>query len=251
MSGMNDWPVVIKMPAFWAGYYFMQLELDDEEDHFEVLEAIWGCDMDALDAFNTTLRCLDALPEGLVDDPTLNALEIPFPKEYIWRIVFNTVPGIYHYLCHPSFASPLLLGYDDPHSMLPILRWAEVAPLAQCARQYGHIDFDPRALYLLFYPLATLTPADDPDIVRGELTWAWTEFGLLSSDKVAELVDRITWLGETMTPDFRSVPIEWRHDEALGWITNANHSYRNPGNGWTAANFARLNAFLDMTQEAR
>lgn len=235
MSKITGWPAAILNPAFWAGYYFMQLELDDEEDHFEVLEAIFGCAMDALDAFNTTLRSLDALLEGLTDDPALNALEIPFPAGYTWRIVFNTAPGIYHYLRHPSFASPLLLGYDDPHCMLPILRWAEVAPLAACARRHGQIAFDPRALYLLFFPLATLTEADDLDAARDELTQAWTEFGLLAPEQVAQLVERVTWV---------DADIHWRRDEALGWITDARHSYRNPDNRWTADDFARWNAFF-------
>ena len=237
MSKITGWPAAILDPAFWAGYYFMQLELDDEEDHFEVLEIIFGCDMDALDTFNTTLRCMDALLEGLTDDPAHNTLEIPFPEGYTWRIVFNTTPGIYHYLRHPSFASPLLLGYDDPHSMLPILRWAEVAPLAACARRHGQIAFDPRALYLLFYPLATLIEADDLDAARDELTQAWADFGLLPLDKVTQLVDRVTWV---------DADIHWRCDETLGWITDAPHSYRNPENGWEEAEFARWRTFMEQ-----
>jgi hypothetical protein len=242
MSRITDWSAVILNPAFWAGYYFMQLELDDEEDHFEVLEVIFGCDMDALDAFNTTLRSLDALPEEVTNSPALNVLTIPFPDDYTWRIVFNTVPGIYHYLCHPSFASPLLLGYDDPHFMLPILRRAEVAPLAACARQHGQVTFDPRALYLLFYPLMTLTEADDLDAARDELTQAWAEFGLLAPDQVASLVARVTWV---------DADIHWRRDETLGWITGAPHSYRNPDNGWRPTEFAQWNAFLVRVLQER
>ncbi len=241
MAPITDWPAALLNPAFWAGYYFMQLELDDEEDHFEVLGAIFGCDMDVLVAFNTTLRRLDALHEGLTDDPALNALEIPFPAGYTWRIVFNTAPGIYHYLRHPSFASPLLLGYDDPHCMLPILRRAEVAPLVRCARRHGGVAFDPRALCLLFYPLATLTETDNLDTARDELTQAWADFGLLAPDKVAALVARITWV---------DADIHWRRDETRGWITDARHSYRNPENRWTPVDFARWNTFLDITQEA-
>lgn len=99
----------------------------------------------------------------------------------------------------------------------------------------------PAALYLLFYPLATLAAADNLDAARREFTQAWAEFGLLPPDKVTSLVTRVTWV---------DTDIHWRRDETLGWITDARHSYRNPDNGWTAADFARWNTFLDITQEA-
>jgi hypothetical protein len=99
--------------------------------------------------------------------------------------------------------------------MLPILRWAEVAPLAACGRRYGDVAFDPRALYLLFSPLAMLSGAEDLDAARRELTQAWGEVGLLDPDKVAWLVERVTWV---------DVDIHWRRDETLGWITGVCHS---------------------------
>ncbi len=47
-----------------------------------------------------------------------------------------------------------------------------------------------------------------------------------------------------MDSNLHAVPIQWWLDDALGWITNANHSYRNPDNGWTPADFARWTTFL-------
>lgn len=244
MSKITDWAAVISNPAFWASYYVSHIDVQEEEDDFEVLDEIFGCDFAAVEMLSKKLMGFDEDPAGMVEGADWNVLTIPFPAGYTWQIEFNTVPGIYHYLTHPEFPERLRLGYDDPHCMLPILRRAEIAPLAAAARRHGKVEFDPRALYLLFYPLATLTQADDLDAARRELTQAWTDFGLLAPEKVALLVERVTWVGETMNAAFRSVPIEWWRDEALGWITNANHSYRNPDNRWEPAEFARWNTFL-------
>ncbi len=235
MSKITDWSAVITIRAFWAGYYVTHIDFDEEEDDFAVLKDIFGCDMTTFTAFDRAIHGLDAdlFDESQAED--WNVLTIPFPAGYEWHIKFDNAPGIYHYVAHPAFPERLRLGYDDPHFRLPILRWAEVAPLAACARRHGGVTFDPRALYLLFYPLATLTATDDRAAARDELTQAWADFGLLPPDKVAQLVERVTWVGED---------IHWRRDETLGWITDARHSYRNPENGWTPEDFARWNTFL-------
>jgi len=246
MSQITAWAAVISNPAFWASYYVSYIEFQEEEDDFEVLEEIFGCDMDTIAALDKALLGFDVDLFEETGDEDWNVLTIPFPEGYEWQIEFNTVPGIYHYLAHPSFAERLRLGYDDPHCMLPILRWDEIAPLSRCAQRYGGAAFDPHALYLLFYPLATLTQDDDLPTVRHELTQAWLEFGLLPPEKIAQLVARVTWLGETMGPDICFVPIKWWYEEVLGWITNANHSYRNPDNRWEQAELDRWNAFLAL-----
>ncbi len=246
MAKVTDWAPVILNTTFWAIYYYTHIDYKEDEDNEAIIEEIFGCDMDAIAAFDRALMGFDENPAGMVEGVDWNVLPIPFPEGYEWQIEFNTVPGMYHYLMHPDFVERLRLGYDDPHRMLPILRWAEVAPLAACAQQHGGVTFDPRALYLLFYPLATLTQDDDLPAARQELAQAWADFGLLAPDKVALLVERVTWVGETMGPEFRFVPIEWRRDEALGWITNADQSYRNPDNRWTPADFDRWSRFLAM-----
>ena len=230
MSKITDWSSVISNPTFWAIYHYSHLDTQEDEDEFELIQDIFSCDIEAVTALNKILMGFDEDPAGLVEGVDWNLLTIPFPEAYEWQIEFNTNPGTYHYLVHPDFEERALLGYDDPHCMLPILRWAEVAPLADCAWRHGRAAFDPRALYLLFYPLSTLTGDDDLAAVRQQLTQAWEDFGLLAPDRVTQLVERVTWVGKTMGPEFRFVPIEWWYDDTLGWITNANHSYRNPDN---------------------
>jgi hypothetical protein len=246
MSKITDWSAAISNPAFWAIYHYTHIDYKEDEDGEAIIEEIFGCDMDAIAAFDRALLGFDADLFDTSQDVDWNVLPIPFPESYEWQIEFNTIPGVYHYLAHPGFPERLLLGYDDPHCMLPILRWAEVAPLAACAQQHGAVAFDPRALYPLFYPLATLTQADDLPAARGELAQAWADFGPLPPEKVTLLVERVTWVGETMDVTFRSVPIKWWRDDALGWITNAKHSYRNPDNGWDRANFDRWNTFFAL-----
>jgi hypothetical protein len=235
---------VIANPTFWAIYYYTHIDYEEDEDEETIIEEIFGCDMDNIAAFGRKLQSVDAGLLGMRQDKDWNVLAIPFTEGYEWQIEFTTTPGIYHYLMHPGFPERLLLGYDDPHCMLPVLRWAEVAPLTAHARRCEGVAFDPRALYLLFYPLATLTQADDVLAARQELAQAWSDFNLLPPDKVVLLVERTTWVGDTMDANLHSVPIKWWHDDALGWMTNAAHSYRNPDNGWTPTDFARWNEFL-------
>ncbi len=235
MSKITAWPAIISTPEFWAIHYFSHLDREDDEDEARLVEDIFGCNFNAIQALYDQLMGFDEDPAGMVAGVDWNVLTIPFPAGYEWRIEFNTVPGMYHTLVHANFAEPLKLGRDDPHCLLPILRWPEVAPLAACARRHGQVAFDPRALYLLFYPLMTLTEADDLDAARRELTRAWAEFGLLAPDQVTQLVARVTWV---------DADLHWWRDETRGWITDAYYSYRNPDNRWTPEDFTRWNAFF-------
>jgi hypothetical protein len=223
---MTHWATILQNPTFWAIYYYSHIVTKGEEDTYDIIEALFDCEL-----------------FGLVADETLS---IPFPQDYAWHIEFeSSTPGIYHTLTHPTFDEPLSLGYDDPHCMLPILRWPEVAPLAQCAQRSNDLELDPHAFTLLFFPLASLTEAEDMAQVRQTLSQAWLGLGLPPADNIPELIKRTVWLSQTMNDDFQFIPVEWHYDNTLGWITNANHSYRNPTNSWSPDDFSRWNTFLD------
>lgn len=59
MSKITDWQPVISNPAFWANYYVSHIDFQEEEDDFEVLEALFGCDMDTLTNFDRALMGFD------------------------------------------------------------------------------------------------------------------------------------------------------------------------------------------------
>jgi hypothetical protein len=237
MSKITDWSAVMSTPAFWAIYYCNKIDPREGEDKYALIQDIFSCDSTKIEALYDVLMGCDEDPAGVVEGVEWNVLTIPFPEGYEWQIEFNTVPGIYHTLVHAGFPKPLRLGRDDPHFMLPLLRCVEVAPLAVCVQRHGAAAFDPRVLYPLLYPLAVPTQADDLSTVRQELIQAWADFGLLPPEKVALLVNRVTGVDDS---------IRWWRDETLGWTTDACYSYRNTDNRWTAADFARWNAFLEL-----
>jgi hypothetical protein len=83
-----------------------------------------------------------------------------FPGGYVWSIEFNTTPGIFHTLTHHNFARPLLLGYDDPHFHLPILRWPEVFEMAGRAPEAVDdpaLTLSPGLMVALLAPVACAT----------------------------------------------------------------------------------------------
>lgn len=219
---ISNWQTVLTDKRFWADYYFLRLETDEEETTFELLERIFGVDEDMLFAFHHSLYGFDQQTDETAGDLLIgNVLSVSLPSGYEWRIEFNTIPGSYHYLNHPSYAEPLLTGYDDPHFHLPIFRWAEVPALAAWAMKDWQGSYTVNALKPLLAPLAFLSPSDKEPATQW-MEAAWRALGLLGEEQIALLVERLTW----------TMDIQWQYTPEIGWTTNAHHSHRHQTGAW-------------------
>jgi len=215
------------------------MQLGDDEELFPILERIFDEKYEKIDALNNRLRGFD-LANGNDETFTGSVLQIPFGSGYTWQMQFNTIPGIYHYLHHPTFSEPLLVGYDDPHFHLPIFRWSEVVRLVLKLEKIWTCGFPDHFLLPLFAPLAYLKPSEQ-SAAQDALLKAWMKTGLLPEEKARELVRRLTW----------TTKIHWTYDENLGWVTDSHHSHRNPLGIWrnTPEAFQQFRQFLNICTE--
>src|SRR5204862_5984631 len=103
-------------------------------------------------------------PGNAIGDSTPGSvLDLPFPGGFTWRLQFHGGPGVCHFLCHPDFADPVCLGWDDPHPRLPVLPWREarriVVDLADWWRS-GPAPVPECFILPLFMPMITWRSGD-------------------------------------------------------------------------------------------
>jgi hypothetical protein len=162
-------------------------------------------------------------------------VELRFPESWAWRIEFGPQGSIAHSLMHPSFEEGLLVGADDPHASLPILRVREVHSMARAVLA---ADVDLRCVPLLLHPV-TGVGDDERTFARECLRADWEASKLLDAPALDRLVARLDGRPET----------RWCWDDRFGWINNRASSYRNPegAEGWQAEKeFARLRSFFEV-----
>ena len=196
----------------------------------------------------------DAFYEADEDDvaPPFSALDVPLPGGHVWRVAFvgGDDPGIYHILrTDAGDEVPLtaegLLGWDDVYAQFPILRLAEVAPLARATG----LD----AATLLFLPAAGI--ADDAEADAAEALYAvgFEQAGIARGTYARDLASCLrpaptrAFRVEDLTNDAQEVardaPLRW-WDPGDGWRCNARAGFRRPASAWLPEAFARLDAAL-------
>lgn len=240
MSSIVNWQKALSDRCFWACYLSLRLNYEDDEAMFDVLETLFDAGYSEIDAFNNRLRGFDQENGASDQIITGSSLLIPMGSGYLWQMAFNTTPGIYHYLTHPTFQEPLLAGYDDPHFHLPIFRWTEVLGLVSKLEKTWLGPFASHFLLPLFAPLAYLKPAEQ-SAAHETLLAAWTKTSLLPEDRNIELVRRLTCPRK----------IHWSYYESLGWVTDSPHSHRNPHGLWRdkPEAFQQFRQFLNICTE--
>ncbi len=249
---------LLGLPSFWALYFQQWLPILEGDNPTAKLEDIFGPpDHELTQRLFPRLRPTDhvidddlllatrrfpnfqELDSGLRDSvlrqlavrrlyPECQRIDLHLPGDYVWQIEFDPCPGIYHSLLHPSFDEPLLLGADDAHFQLPILRWNEV----DCLRRYLLAHQRP-LLHTIFWR----TSVDDPAVIRAALKQDWTESAVLMPGNIGKLLDAIDWVSD----------LKWRDDPTRGWINDGDHSLRNPDDSeWNAIHgFEKFQEFLD------
>ncbi len=146
-----------------------------------------------------------------------------FPGGWKWRATISA--GVHHVLIGPD-RKEYAVGRDDPHPVLPILRWQE---LAQMDRANG----DP-ALVLM---LALATQAQ----TKPEAAAATARY--------VEALNATCKLGRA-APKIAGLLVEqsttWMADKRLGWVSTSANSARNP-----TGHFGKLYAKSKMPQALR
>ena len=214
--GSWSWTDVIASVDFWTLYCKSGEPIDDTELRRELffigmLDTI----APATDAESEALA--SAVPEGpsrvrLLKHLALGKLprkriELEFPGPRRWSIEFCPQAAIAHYLDN------LLVGSDDAHASLPILRLDEVrAMVASCVRA----DVPSRFLSALLLPVAGL--AED------EL------------DQACAMTDIPQVHARVREQD----AVRWSRDERFGWINDAEDSIRNPSGAHHGSAWRRL-----------
>jgi len=235
MSKIEDWDAVLRHPGFWYQYFG---RLDDDDDHGSagLGEVLFGphagFDYEALNGPD------EDDSEEDEDEVTGSVLALRFPHGYRWEISFSPESTV-HSLTHERMPRSLLLGFDDGHFQLPILRWAEVFALAaRPVHLDGHPDTPIRSSVLVALLSAVTYATTEREVAhaRHGLAQALGTAAITTPGNADEAARRLVGLIDNLG---------WRPDPALGWINDGPHSRRNPTNGdWTPADFWRFGQFV-------
>jgi hypothetical protein len=143
-----------------------------------------------------------------------------FPEGWEWRIEFAAPPdhqGIYHFLVGPGDPA-VLLGHVSGHQALPILRFAEMVMISDHAASHGQGDFEMKYVPLLLGAVTSVAQAERKEAARWTEA-AWRRAEIVTDPKSIKRIAR-----ELTAP----IGDTWREDPSLGWVTDAEVSYRNP-----------------------
>lgn len=267
-------PDVPRDPAFWATYLARCVRIAEGDPpgvagenraYARLLETLGVSRNEAERADVRLYGPLDAyafLDE--IDDvevPPFARLVLGLEGGHAWHVRFHggDDPGIYHELHGPDGPLALsdtyggLVGWDDVYPELPILRPAEVAPLARIVA--AHTPGVPEAAArLLFAPLAFRLSGSAASAAARVLHGALAALGLGTNDEArAELAGRLVppvgrgFRVEDLYDDaqetVREAPFRWWND-GQGWRSNARGGFRHEGSSWHPDAFARVDAAL-------
>jgi outer membrane protein assembly factor BamB len=241
MPKIEDWHAALRHPGFWHEYLASELDGDDGYRNGSALSRRLFGPSAGFDSQALFGRGEGDFAEGEVwdeDSDSGSVLTLRFPRGYKWCIAFST-EGIFHSLDHERMPQSLLLGYDDPHFHLPILRWPEVFELAAQTVYVGGRPETPLpsgVVMALLAPVTYGTTEREVAYARRGLAEGLATAGLTTPDNADEAAEAlVSHVGRVV----------WRPDPALGWINNGTYSHRNPTNGhWSPVDFWRFRQFI-------
>lgn len=145
--------------------------------------------------------------------------------------------NVEYYVCHTNWKGPISIATPSGHCFLPAFRWSELLQMSLAVSQSHRGTFSPAAVLFLFLPATWLSPDDDLDQVRQQLSDAWNDLHMAPPIQAEPL----EYLLLSCQSDVR-----WEPDDQFGWVCDEEHSRRNP-NGPAALSeqeFRRLSKFL-------
>lgn len=144
-----------------------------------------------------------------------------FPGKWRWNV--HVYQGVHHTLITPD-GDELQVGRDDPHPVLPILRWQELQLMDAAAKR------DPMLVLVLAAATQAQTKAE-LEAASSRYAEALVECCKLKAPKAQKIA--------ALLADRSSA---WKEDKKLGWITTAASSRRNP-KGHFGKPFAKAKGF--------
>jgi hypothetical protein len=206
---------LIKQPAFWAAHMWNVSRGPLADGDPDITDAAFGLSTDAIEAFY--LR-------ELSNELEWPYFHIPLRSGCAIEIEYANEPEdhqVVYRVYQKEWASSICVGKGGGHWQLPAFRWAELLEIGQAAVEGGERkSWVSASAMLLLLPSVWLTRDDNVDAIRRQLIEAWEKLNLVPHSQADFLAEQLITSSQN--------DVQWRCQERLGWVNDADNSTRNP-----------------------